>query len=257
MITGLSPSKRKLPLPGEAPVLSEKRPRVGSPTKLNRIPITPAKTNKSTVVAASASTGTTPLRTYGSSRSFRTSNSKSGPLSQPDANEALQSHSGSVKNSVRENEPPMQLGNERIVADSTPTTPTKRTTARTNSLLEDTSPRPSTSHNEISEAVTPTPRRTTRAAATSLANSDQLVRKGARSTKSSPLKAKVDAQEAEPTSSTKEEFIKSCRHHIPPFADRRFYLYKDPRKQREWEVCEKNMQAMMHMYGHPFAEVST
>lgn len=43
-----------------------------------------------------------------------------------------------------------------------------------------------------------------------------------------------------------------CRHRIRPFPDRQFYEYTDPRATREWEVCEKNMNAMLEELGHPF-----
>lgn len=56
------------------------------------------------------------------------------------------------------------------------------------------------------------------------------------------------------SSSDEEEKEKKphCRHRIRPFPDRQFYEYTDPRATREWEVCEKNMNAMLEEFSHPF-----
>ena len=94
----------------------------------------------------------------------------------------------------------------------------------------------------IAEPVTPTPRRG---------------RPSRRTTQAEMEKDTVVAdkpEEVEETSSSSEEDERKplCRHRIRPFSDRQFYLYRDPRVAREWEVCEKNMKSLVTITGHPF-----
>lgn len=64
-----------------------------------------------------------------------------------------------------------------------------------------------------------------------------------------------EVTEVQASSSSEEEEKEKkphCRHRIRPFPDRQFYEYTDPRATREWEVCQKNMNAMLEELGHPF-----
>ncbi|KAH8117102.1 hypothetical protein DFH11DRAFT_1505462 [Phellopilus nigrolimitatus] len=213
-----SPSKRKAHLPPFPSLSPEKRPRVSSPTKLNRLVVTTNQT-----ASTSTPTASPPKKTYGtSSRSFLDSPTKTV------------SHPAMPLDSLpkRADSPPPPVA---------PVTPVKARVVRPVVATETTpSPRKSL---RISSSVagppTPTPKRGRPRRLPSPPPADNDVEMG-------------DPQEADEGSSEDENSPPPpCRHRLPAFSDRLFYHYRDPRVVREWETCEKNMKAMIEKYGNP------
>ncbi|KAI5122217.1 hypothetical protein M0805_002706 [Coniferiporia weirii] len=224
-----SPLKRKATLPPLPPSSPVKRPRIASPTKLNRLPVTSSFTSQSG--GASTPTTRSPVKTYSASRSFREMPTDS---------------------SVRPDETSASPSKRAEVLPGTPVTPIKGSNSRTKLLTnpgEARSPmkRPLSEGSPVTDPLTPTPRR--------------IRGRPARPPLPSLMQERAetgDTQDidAEPEESSDEDGSPPpCRHRLSAFSDRSFYRYRDPRVLREWEVCERSLKAMIEKYGNPLDEV--
>lgn len=252
-----SPLKRKTPAPAAFPASLEKRLRTASPTKLNRIPVTPAKPTPNRAAVASGSTPSTPLRTYGSNRSFKDTEFKPERDSENIAEDCT--NDSSIMHPVVIHEKSAETTQLTEINSSQSGTPVKRTTIRDAKAQESLSPAKSTQNRskspEISSSAdisTPTTRRMARTTRMAHQEREQPKEKTTHVPESDHSRGKQMVKEARPPESGSEESRPHpCRHRIPAFADRLFYHYKDPRILREWEICERNLKTLVAAHGSP------
>lgn len=211
--------------------------------------------------AASGSRSSTPLRTYGSNRSFKEAEIKHIPSTKIPLDGAQTSQMEGVENT-----------NSRITRSAReclPVTPVKqkivsRADTDEEVLLQSQSTR--TSHHRSS----PPTLSPTAIATTPTTMKARKLAEGVQATRSSPVKRTTSrtparpktgesqiADEAKSSESDEDETTSPpCRHRVPVFADRFFYNYRDPRAVREWEICEMNMKMMAERYGNPLVGAS-
>lgn len=183
----------------------------------------------------SSPTKATPTRQYGTVRSIRTT-----PLDTSNGRTALKTPSTSPSKRSTAT-PTTQTVNERLDKldldeesdDDMPPSPTKGKTPRAgpSKLLQRTVTSPLKSHTQVTDYE----------AEDGVVDLDALVEK-------------VDA--AYESRLEKESRSRCPRHRRRPFADREFYLKRDLRVVREWELCEDNFKDMVKVLGYPFGQMA-
>ncbi|THH08318.1 hypothetical protein EW145_g2789 [Phellinidium pouzarii] len=225
---GGSPLKRKSHLPLFPPVSPVKRPRVASPTKLNRLPVT---TNVTPNRNAAFTSTPSPVKTYAASMSIMASPTKTIEVLSESPRKETQT-------------PPV-----------VPITPVKAATARVTRPApmdgKASSPRKSLRmQSPGGDSLTPTRQR----------------RRGRPSRLPSPPAVNVDIEMGNPQETDVESAEPSddgnpppsCRHRLPVFSDRSFYRYRDPRVLREWEAApSQQARILSHLRLNALADHAT
>lgn len=236
-----SPLKRKNSLPALPFVSPSKKLRTASPIKLNRIPVNTSMTN---VISGPTTRTPSPAKR---NRNVVAENAQGtgATLSTPTRPTGILQKSLTKSSPVKEDEVIMP---ERVLSPTKLTgTPVKAIEdCLDRLLLKDKTSSPSKSPRK--GRASPDPSTPTR-------NRGRALR---RLTHATTNRGSVDVDRTEGavgedvSSSEEAEKKPPCRHRIHAFPDRSFYLYTDPRATREWELCDKNMKAMIKKFGHPF-----